>query len=125
VDRKAFGVAVDLLNHGKSVVIFPEGTRTPDGHLQKGKPGIGVIIAEARCPVVPVYISGTFEVLPVGAKWLRCRPVRVVFGAPLEFTQELKRYQGKELYQQINQQVMDRISDLSRMGKSESSTSLT
>ena len=119
VDRRAFQFAVELLNSGKSVVIFPEGTRTPDGQLQQGKPGIGVIVANSHCPVLPVYIAGTFDVLPMGAKWIRCRPVRVVFGEPLEFTEELQRYKGKELYQHINQKVMTRISDLSRRGQAE------
>jgi len=125
VDRKAFGWAVELLKGGSSVVIFPEGTRTPDGNLQDGKPGIGVIVAEAHCPVVPVFIEGTFKVLPIGAKWLRCHPVRVTFGEPMDFTEELQQYQGKELYQHITRQVMARISDLSRMGRSEQSNSLT
>jgi len=113
-----------LLQAGKSLVIFPEGTRTPNGQLQEGRPGIGVIVADARCPVVPVYIAGTFDVLPMGAKWIRCRPVRVVFGEPLDFTRELQMYQGKELYQHIYQRVMARISDLSCMGQSDNSDSL-
>lgn len=121
VDRKAFGYAVDLLTGGKSLVIFPEGTRTPNGQLQEGKPGIGFLVANAHCPVVPVYIAGTFDVLPIGAKWIRCRPVRVVFGEPLDFTHELQMYQGKDLYQHINRRVMARIADLSRVGQSDNS----
>ena len=121
VDRKAFGCAVDLLTGGKSLVIFPEGTRTPNGQLQEGKPGIGFLVANAHCPVVPVYIAGTFDVLPIGAKWIRCRPVRVVFGEPLDFTHELQMYQGKDLYQHINRRVMAGIADLSRVGQSDNS----
>ena len=125
VDRKAFGYAVELLKAGKSVVIFPEGSRTLNGQLQGGKPGIGLIVADAHCPVVPVYIQGTFDVLPIGAKWIRCRPVRVIFGEPIDFTQELQMYQGKDLYQYINRKVMARIAGLSRMGQSANSDSLT
>lgn len=124
VDRTAFGLVVELLKAGKAVVIFPEGTRTPNGQLQEGKPGIGVIVAEAHCPVVPVYIAGTFDVLPIGVKWMRCRPVHVVFGEPIDFTHEIQMYHGKELYQHITQRVMTRIADLSRMGQADNSDSL-
>ena len=125
VDRKAFGDAVSLLKAGKSVVIFPEGSRTETGHLQEGKPGIGMIVAEARCPVLPVYLSGTFNVLPPGAKWIRFHPVRVILGEPLEFSEDLEKFEGKELYNHINRKVMARIADLSRVGRSEESHSLT
>ena len=111
-DRKAFRSAVDLLKAGKAVVIFPEGTRTPDGALQAGKPGIGVIVAEAQCPVVPVYLRGTYQVLPMGASWVRRHPVEVSFGKSMDFRGECQRYQGKELYQRISQTVMARIAEL-------------
>ena len=119
-DRKAFQYAVDLLKAGKAVVIFPEGTRSPDGNLQVGKPGIGMIVAEAQCPVIPAYIDGTFQVLPMGASWLRLHPVSVTFGEPLDFRQDLKKYQGKELYKHISQTVMDRIAAIRRVGPSAS-----
>ena len=61
IDRKAFGEAISLIKAGKPVVIFPEGTRSQDGHLKKGKPGIGVIVAETQCQVIPAYISGSHE----------------------------------------------------------------
>ncbi len=117
-DRRAFQCAVDLLKAGKAVVIFPEGTRTPDGSLQPGKPGIGMIVAEAQCPVIPVYIDGTYQVLPMGASWLRLHPVTVRFGKPLDFRRDVEKYQGKELYKHISQTVMDRIAELSRVGQS-------
>jgi len=111
-DRKAFQYAVDLLKAGKAVVIFPEGTRSPDGTLQAGKPGIGMIVAEAQCPVIPVYIDGTFQVLPMGASWLRRHPVSVTFGEPLDFRQDVEKYQGRALYKHISQTVMNRIADI-------------
>ena len=117
-DRKAFQQVIDLLNAGKAVVIFPEGTRTPDGTLQPGKPGIGMIVAEAQCPVIPAYLEGTFQVLPMGASRLRRHPVSVRFGESIDFSQDLKRFQGKELYKHISQTVMTRIADLSRVGNS-------
>ncbi len=111
-DRKAFQSVVELLKAGKAVVIFPEGTRTPDGALQKGKPGIGRIVEEAQCPVVPVYLRGTYQVLPTGASWLRRHPVEVLFGESIDFRDECRQYQGKALYQHISQTVMARIAEL-------------
>ncbi len=111
-DRKAFQSVVEMLKAGKAVVIFPEGTRTPDGALQPGKPGIGRIVAEAQCPVVPVYLRGTRQVLPPGALWLRRHPVEVSFGESIDFRDECRQYQGKALYQHISQTVMARIAEL-------------
>jgi 1-acyl-sn-glycerol-3-phosphate acyltransferase len=117
-DRRAFQQVVDLLNAGKAVVIFPEGTRTPDGSLQPGKPGIGMIVAETQCPVIPVYLSGTFDVLPMGASMLRPHPVSVAFGEPIDFRQDREQLEGKALYKHISQTVMDRIAELRRVGQS-------
>ncbi len=111
-DRKTFQYAVDLLKKGKTVVIFPEGTRTPNGALQQGKPGIGLLVAAAQCPVVPVYLRGTYEVLPMGASWIRLHPVEVSFGESMDFREACQRDKGKALYQRISQTVMARIAEL-------------
>ncbi len=117
-DRNAFRDVVDLLKAGKAVVIFPEGTRTPNGALQPGKPGIGLLVAAAQCPVVPVYLRGTYEVLPMGATRLRLHPVEVLFGESMDFHEDCQRYSGKELYQRISQTVMARIAELHDVGRS-------
>lgn len=122
VDRKALGLANQLLKENKVVVIFPEGTRSPDGQLQPGKPGIGVIVAEAKCPVVPVYLSGTYEVLPPGASWIHLHPVDVRFGKPLDFSEAQTRFQGKEFYHHVSQIVMTRIAELGNVGQSADSS---
>lgn len=111
-DRKAFQSVVELLKAGRAVVIFPEGKRTLDGTIQQGKPGIGRIVAETRCPVVPVYLRGTYQVLPAGASWLRRHPVEVSFGESIDFCDECRQYQGRELYQRISQRIMARIAEL-------------
>ena len=67
LDRKAFEKAIALIRSGKVVVIFPEGGRTLDGHLREAKAGLGMIVAQTGCPVVPAYLKGTYEVLPAGA----------------------------------------------------------
>ncbi len=115
LDREGFGKAIRLIKEGRVVVIYPEGTRSPDGALRPGKPGIGIIVAETGCPVVPAYIAGTFEALPMGASWIRLHPVRVTYGEPIDFTAEAQRSSGKEFYQYISRTVMARIAALGQV----------
>lgn len=112
LDRHAFDKAVSLIQAGKAVVIFPEGARTLDGNLRKGKPGLGLIVAQARCPVVPVYISGAYDVLPVGARWPRFRRVTVTYGQPLDFQKDAERLEGKAFYRHVSRTVMKKIAEL-------------
>jgi 1-acyl-sn-glycerol-3-phosphate acyltransferase len=112
LDRDAFGKAVTLIKEGKVVVIFPEGTRSPDGRLQHPKPGIGVIVAQTGCPVVPAYLKGTYDVLPTGAKWPHFCPVTVLYGDPLTFPRTEENGESKQFYQEVSRTVMDRIASL-------------
>jgi 1-acyl-sn-glycerol-3-phosphate acyltransferase len=95
----ALGTALRLLSEGHVVGMYPEGTRSPDGRLYKGRTGVARIALAARCPVVPCAISGTERVQPTGAKVPLPKPrragggrVRVEFGAPLDFS----RYTGPD-----------------------------
>lgn len=74
-----------LLNAGQSVLIFPEGTRSKDGHLQPFKRGIGLLALAGSQPVIPIHIAGTYAALPRGARWPRRQQIVVRFGAPLYF----------------------------------------
>lgn len=114
LDRDAFGKAIDLIRSGRVVVIFPEGGRSLDGHLRPPKAGIGVIVAQTGCPVVPAYIKGTFEVLPSGARWPRWRRIGVRFGAPLHFEgRELHdKGEAKRFYQRVSHTVIEKIAAL-------------
>ncbi|MGA6827755.1 lysophospholipid acyltransferase family protein [Nitrospira sp. NS4] len=116
LDREAFGKAISLIQAGKVVVIFPEGGRTLDGHLRQPKSGIGIIVSQTGCPVVPAYLKGTFDVLPTGAKWLRFRPVTVKLGAPLVFEKghpkEHDKADAKRFYQLVSRTVITQIAAL-------------
>lgn len=83
--RRALQFAGSLVDSGHSILIFPEGARTPDGALQSFRPGVGVMAVRLRIPVVPIHIQGLYEVLPAGASWPSPAPVRVRFGAPTVF----------------------------------------
>jgi long-chain acyl-CoA synthetase len=68
------------LSLGRSVVIFPEGSRSRNGRIREFKPGIGLLAASLQVPVVPVRIEGNFELLPKGKRWLKRGRVSVRFG---------------------------------------------
>ena len=66
-------------------IIFPEGSRSRDGAMQRFKPGIGMLVAETAVPIVPCFIDGTFAALPPQRKIPRPAPVRIAIGQPLTF----------------------------------------
>jgi long-chain acyl-CoA synthetase len=74
----------DLVDDGYSVLIFPEGTRSPDGSLQPFKTGIGLLARELGVPVVPVAIDGLHAILPKGRTLPRRGPVRISIGEPVQ-----------------------------------------
>lgn len=92
-------------------MIFPEGSRTEDGQLQPGRPGIGYLVKESQCEVIPAYISGTFKVLPVKAKCPRLFSVFVAFGKSVDFTTG-ETLNKKQEYEQIGRTVMDNIAQV-------------
>src|SRR4029077_9077603 len=83
--------AAGLLQRGRNVVLFPEGTRSTTGEIAPFKPGIGVL-ARAGATVVPVGIAGTRDILAKGRMLPRRAPVVVTFGAPLRL--EVRRADG-------------------------------
>jgi 1-acyl-sn-glycerol-3-phosphate acyltransferase len=91
VDRTALKRILELLTAGEVVGIFPEGTRTHDGLLNPGQPGIGLMVQKSGVPVVPTAIIGTFEMLPRGAKKLRRVPLTMAFGKPMVFPPNTSR----------------------------------
>ena len=100
------------LKAGRKVIVFPEGNRAPDGLLQRGEPGIGLLIAKANVPVLPVRIFGAFEALPRHLAFPRPHTITVVFGKPWTYDPAAFKTTGKELYQSISDHVMERIGDL-------------
>lgn len=111
-DVGALRKALEILQEGKVLVLFPEGTRSPTGELQPAKPGIGFLISKARVPVVPVYVDGTFEALPKGAKRLRRHKIRVFFGAPITVAEVEAMGTSRGSYESIANLVMQRIAQL-------------
>jgi 1-acyl-sn-glycerol-3-phosphate acyltransferase len=116
-DLAAMRTVLRLLGEGKAVVMFPEGTRSPTGQLQEARAGIGMMVAKAGVPVVPMRIWGTERALPRGASVPRPARVTVVFGEPFRYPvpADLDRRRGEELkavYREIGRAVMERIAAL-------------
>lgn len=96
-DREAIRDALAILAHGEALLIFPEGTRTPDGNLLPFQAGAGMIALRAGVPVIPVRIRGSFEAWGKGRRWIRPAPISVRFGPPIDLS-DLPR-QGREAYE--------------------------
>jgi len=87
IDRPAIREIIKKLNSGNVVVIYPEGTRSLNGKLQAGKPGVGFIVRLSGKKVVPAAIIGTDKAMPSGSWFLRPYPVTIRFGKPLDFSE--------------------------------------
>jgi 1-acyl-sn-glycerol-3-phosphate acyltransferase len=72
-----------LLKSGWNLVLFPEGSRSPDGRIQEFKPGVGHLANETGTPVVPVHIRGAHRIMPKGQKLPLPAPARVRIGKPM------------------------------------------
>ncbi|AHH95362.1 lysophospholipid acyltransferase family protein [Kutzneria viridogrisea] len=103
--QAALDTCVRLLRAGHIVGIYPEGTRSPDGRLYKGKTGISRMVLEAGVPVIPVAMVGTDKANPIGSKMWRPYPIQVHIGKPLEFS----RYQGLGGDRFIERSITDEI----------------
>jgi 1-acyl-sn-glycerol-3-phosphate acyltransferase len=81
-----FKTALELVEGGKKVVIFPEGKRSRDGTLHKGQLGVGMLVQRARCRVIPVYVHGTYEAWSADRKFPKFfGRTACVIGAPIEY----------------------------------------
>ncbi|MBJ7280711.1 MAG: 1-acyl-sn-glycerol-3-phosphate acyltransferase [Rhodoluna sp.] len=112
IDRSGGKASEAALNTGLGVLaqsqllgIYPEGTRSPDGRLFRGRTGIARMVLEAKVPVFPVAMIDTEKVQPIGRKLPRIRRIGVVVGEPLDFS----RFAGMEGDRLVLRAVTDEI----------------
>lgn len=107
------GSILKVLRHvksGGSIVIFPEGSRCPDGEIHDAMPGIGLILSKlAGVPIQPLRIEGAYDSLPIHAKKVRFCPLTVSVGDPIPFTPEELRPRGREGHLALGKKIMDAI----------------
>ena len=110
----ALNTGLRVIGRGDLLGIYPEGTRSPDGVLYRGRTGIARMALEAKVPVIPVVMVDTDTMLPIGSTWPRIVRVGVVIGEPLDFS----RYAGMENDRFILRSVTDEIMvTLQRLGQ--------
>ncbi|MEA2460917.1 MAG: 1-acyl-sn-glycerol-3-phosphate acyltransferase [Actinomycetota bacterium] len=106
--QQSLEIALEVLKSGNLLGIYPEGTRSPDGRLYRGRTGIARLALAAGVPVIPTGLVGTDIVMPKEAKLPKLTgriPVKIRFGKPLDFS----RYQGRERDRFALRSVTDEI----------------
>lgn len=101
----SLNAGMNVLKNGSLLGIYPEGTRSPDSRLYRGKVGVARLALQARVPVIPVAMIGTDKVQPIGKRMPNIRRIGMIFGEPLDFS----RYYGMEDDRLIQRSVTDEI----------------
>jgi len=111
--KKTIKKAIKQLKEGYSLIIYPEGTRTRTGEMAKGKWGIVKLLFATEVPILPVALSGTFELLPPGGKLKFERKIKINIGKPLYFSEEIEKSKkldkGSKEYKQLMCNITDKI----------------
>lgn len=109
----AVKAGLQVLSEGKLLGIYPEGTRSPDGKLYRGRTGLARLAIEAGVPVIPVAMIGTYEIQPTGQVFPRIKKVKVAFGEPIDFSQFKGREREPAVLREATNQVMAALAELS------------
>ncbi len=123
IDRSGGKASEASLNTGLSVLgsnnvlaLYPEGTRSPDGLLYRGRTGVARMILESQCPVVPVAMVGSHEMMPIGAKIPKRVPIELRIGKPIDFS----RFAGMDGDRFVLRSITDQImAELQNLGEQE------
>ena len=103
--ESSLNTGLGVLERGLVLGIYPEGTRSPDAKLYRGRTGIARMVLEAQVPVLPVAMIDTDKVMPIGAKRPTIHKIGVAIGEPLDFT----RFAGMEGERAVLRAVTDKI----------------
>jgi 1-acyl-sn-glycerol-3-phosphate acyltransferase len=103
--QAAIDTGLRVLRQGKLFGIYPEGTRSPDGRLYRGKTGVARIALEAGVPVIPVVMLNSDQIQPTGRIFPRLMRARMRFGAPMDFS----RYAGRAGDRMVERAITDEI----------------
>ena len=101
----SLNAGLQVLAEGGVLAIYPEGTRSPDGRMYRGRTGVARMILEAHVPVIPAAVIGTEKVMPLGSNIPKVHRVGVVIGEPLDFS----RFEGMETDRFVLRSITDEI----------------
>ena len=106
--------ALELLEQGKRVVLFPEGTRSPDGQIQQLQRGVAFLAIQARAPIIPCFLTGTYDAWPRNRSWphLFGRRTSCIFGRPIYPFEKNGKPIGKA---QLTETIQAELARLSRL----------
>ena len=110
-DAAALRVALRVLEQGGALLVFPEGTRGPEGRLREPKPGAALLAVLSGAAVVPVFVRGSGRAWPRGRRLPRPAKVRVAFGPPRRFERP-RGADKKEYYDSVSRDIMAAIAQL-------------
>ena len=105
--------ALEVLGRGEAFGIYPEGTRSRDGRLYRGRTGVAHLALTAGVPVVPVGLTGTERLQPVGSRLPRVVPITVRFGAPIEVAGRYDGVPAGRARREVTDEIMAAIQELS------------
>jgi 1-acyl-sn-glycerol-3-phosphate acyltransferase len=115
--QEALDTAMTVLNAGGGFGVYPEGTRSRDGRLARGKTGVAWLALTADCPVVPVAILGTDRIQPIGSRSIHPHRFSVIFGQPLTFPEQKGMAGNGRARRVVTDRIMEAIADLSGQEK--------
>lgn len=109
----SLGTGKRVLSEGQLFGIYPEGTRSPDGRLYRGKTGVARLVLETGSPVVPVAMMNTGELQPIGKRLPRRGRPRIKIGEPLDFSRYNSLVGDRTVERAVTDEVMDALRELS------------
>lgn len=111
--QNSLDLALAHLRDGGAFGIYPEGTRSRDGRLYRGRTGVAWLALTAGCPVVPVALTGTDKLQPVGSRMIKRVKFRVEFGAPIDFTGRFDDVPAGRARREATDEIMAAINAMS------------
>ena len=111
-------LAEEVLRRGEGFGVYPEGTRSPDGRLHRGRTGVARMALNTGAVLLPCAVTGTDKVQPAGSNGFRPGKVTVRFGKPVDVAGLAERYQKAALLRAVTDATMDAIAELSGQERS-------
>jgi long-chain acyl-CoA synthetase len=107
---KGLKICEELMKQGKSIMLFPEGTRSTQENIGEFKPGIGMLSIELGIPIIPVYIKGAHDALGKGSYFIKPRKIELMIGKPIDPKGIEKGYNGYKELARLTKKEIEKIS---------------